>query len=176
MVFFLFFFFFGLHLKLNHDCCIKSLCPPCLQGDEIISLKIKLLTTNRWCVDTRPISEHTNSNRNKSGVSKKIVKPLLKRKLKTISRNQRKMNVDTIPLRKRCICYKANYMTRSLLIVLEINHLSHQHFIDLRFILCDSEGFNPINPNQQRLLRVSCILLSMYSTKSPWNLQLQEWR
>lgn len=38
------------------------------------------------------------------------------------------------------------------------------------------EGFNPINPNQPRLLRVSCILLSMYSTKSPWNLQLQEWR
>lgn len=38
------------------------------------------------------------------------------------------------------------------------------------------EGFNPINPNQPRLLRVSCILLSVYSTQSPWNLQLQEWR
>lgn len=113
MFFFSFlFYFFGLHLKLNYSC--SSLCPPCLQGDEIISLKIKLLTTNRWCADTRPISEQGNSNRNKSGVSKKIVKPLLKRKLKTISRNQRKMNVDTIPLRKICICYKANYMTRNL--------------------------------------------------------------
>lgn len=38
------------------------------------------------------------------------------------------------------------------------------------------EGFNPINPNQQRLLRASCILLSVYSTQSPWNPQSQQWR
>jgi len=69
---FSFFSLFGLHLKLKHCCCAESLCPPSLQGDEIIALKIKLLTTNRWCVDTRPVSEHASSRRNKSGVSTKF--------------------------------------------------------------------------------------------------------
>lgn len=38
------------------------------------------------------------------------------------------------------------------------------------------EGFNPINPNHQRLLRASCILLSVYSTQSPRNPPSQQWK
>lgn len=65
------------------------------------SFETKLLTTNRWCADTKPIPEHASSNRHKSGVSKSLWSlPLLSTKLKTMSRNERKMAVDTIPLRK----------------------------------------------------------------------------
>lgn len=89
-----------------------------------------------------------------------------------IQKLKKKKNADTIPLRKICISYKANYMTRSLFIVLQINHPSISILLTSGSFYMIPEGFNPINPNQPRLLRVSCILLSVYSTQSPWNLQL----
>jgi len=49
---------------------------------------------------------------------KEILKPLLTIKyLRTISRNERKMNADN-SIEKKCIGYRARYMTRSLFIVL----------------------------------------------------------
>lgn len=84
------FSFLRLHLKLKRSCCIESLCPPSLQGDEIIALKIKLLTTNRWYADTRPISEHASSNRNKPKSFEASAQKKIEHNIQKLKKNEKK--------------------------------------------------------------------------------------